>query len=70
MASIIGLSIRTKLARSLPLRFSVTVTCMTGTHNDAETLTKQINDKERATAALTNKRLLSVINQCIGEWEG
>uniref|UniRef100_A0A3Q4H703 Cytosolic iron-sulfur assembly component 2B n=1 Tax=Neolamprologus brichardi TaxID=32507 RepID=A0A3Q4H703_NEOBR len=51
MATLIGLSIKVKLLRSLPDRFKV--------------LNKQLADKERVAAALENASLLEVVNQCL-----
>lgn len=66
MATLIGLSIRTKLMRSLPVRFKYTVAITPGTHNQEKEVNKQLNDKERVAAALENPNLLGVVNKCIG----
>ena len=66
MASLIGLSIREKLKRSLPRRFKVRVGIFPGTHASEAAINKQLNDKERVMAALENTHLLEVINRCIG----
>lgn len=65
MATLIGLSIRVKLLRSLPARFKVTVEITPGTHNAENAVNKQLADKERVAAALENANLISVINECI-----
>lgn len=65
MATLIGLSIRVKLLRSLPPRFKVTVEITPGTHASENAVNKQLADKERVAAALENKHLAEVINQCI-----
>ncbi|EDW79888.1 uncharacterized protein Dwil_GK17777 [Drosophila willistoni] len=65
MATLIGLSIRVKLLRSLPTRFKVTVEITPGTHASELAVNKQLADKERVAAALENKHLAEVINQCI-----
>ncbi|KAH8302045.1 hypothetical protein KR044_002236 [Drosophila immigrans] len=65
MATLIGLSIRVKLLRSLPPRFKVTVEITPGTHASEYAVNKQLADKERVAAALENKHLAEVINQCI-----
>ncbi|XP_030570794.1 MIP18 family protein galla-2 [Drosophila novamexicana] len=65
MATLIGLSIRVKLLRSLPPRFKVTVEITPGTHASEMAVNKQLADKERVAAALENKHLAEVINQCI-----
>ena len=48
MATIIGLSIRVKLLRSLPPRFKVDVTIAPGTHASELAVNKQLADKVRA----------------------
>jgi len=65
MATLIGLSIRVKLLRSLPTRFKVTVRINPGTHTSEKAINRQLNDKERVAAALENKHLLGVVNKCI-----
>lgn len=65
MATLIGLSIRVKLLRSLPPRFKVTVEITPGTHASENAVNKQLADKERVAAALENRSLIEVINQCI-----
>lgn len=65
MATLIGLSIRVKLLRALPPRFKVTVEITPGTHSSELAVNKQLADKERVAAALENKHLIEVINQCI-----
>jgi hypothetical protein len=65
MATLIGLSIRVKLLRSLPPRFKVDIAISPGTHNQEKAVNKQLNDKERVAAALENKNLLRVVNKCI-----
>lgn len=65
MATLIGLSIRVKLLRSLPSRFKVCVEITPGTHSSEHAVNKQLADKERIAAALENSHLIEVINQCI-----
>lgn len=65
MATLIGLSIRVKLLRSLPPKFKVTVEITPGTHTSETAVNKQLADKERVAAALENADLINVINQCI-----
>lgn len=69
MATLIGLSIRVKLLRSLPPKFKVTVEITPGTHTSEMAVNKQLADKERVAAALENSDLINVINQCIAVWE-
>ncbi len=65
MATLIGLTIRVKLLRVLPMRFKVIVKISPGTHQSEIAINKQLNDKERVAAALENKHLLGVVNKCI-----
>lgn len=65
MATLIGLSIRVKLLRSLPSRYKVTVSISPGSHASEQAINKQLADKERVAAALENAHLLKVVNQCL-----
>jgi len=65
MATLIGLSIRVLLIRSLPVRYKVDVRIAPGTHVSEIAVNKQLADKERVAAALENTHLLNVINQCL-----
>ena len=65
MATLIGLSLRVKLFRSLPSRFKVVVKIEPGTHVSEHAVNKQLADKERVRAALENEHLLGVVNRCI-----
>merc|ERR1712176_120995 len=65
MATLIGLSLRVKLLRSLPPRFKVRIEITPGTHKSEKEINKQLNDKERVCAALENYSLIKVVNQCI-----
>ncbi|KAH9503493.1 Cytosolic iron-sulfur assembly component 2B [Bulinus truncatus] len=67
MATLIGLSIRVKLLRSLPSRFKVDVEITPGTHDSEIAVNKQLADKERVAAALENTHLLDVVNQCLSQ---
>ncbi|PVU90211.1 hypothetical protein BB561_004983 [Smittium simulii] len=60
MATLIGLSIRVCLIRNLPSRFKIDVKVRSGTHNSEAAINKQLNDKERVSAALENSNLLEV----------
>ncbi|XP_066595873.1 MIP18 family protein galla-2 [Prorops nasuta] len=66
MATLIGLSIRVQLLRTLPSRFKVKVEITPGTHTSEQAVNKQLADKERVAAALENNHLIEVINQCVG----
>lgn len=65
MATLIGLSIRVKLLRSLPPRFKVTILISPGTHQSELAVNKQLNDKERVAAAMENAHLLDVVQGCL-----
>mmetsp|Transcript_19804 Transcript_19804/g.35324 ORF Transcript_19804/g.35324 Transcript_19804/m.35324 type:complete len:173 (+) Transcript_19804:171-689(+) len=65
MATLIGLSIRVKLLRSLPPRFKVDINIAKGAHNQEKAVNKQLNDKERVAAALENQNLLAVVDKCL-----
>ncbi|XP_034151161.1 cytosolic iron-sulfur assembly component 2B isoform X1 [Esox lucius] len=65
MATLIGLSIKVKLLRSLPERFKIDVRITPGTHASEDAVNKQLADKERVAAALENSQLLEVVNQCL-----
>ncbi|NXN42116.1 MIP18 protein, partial [Rhinoptilus africanus] len=65
MATLIGLSIKVKLIRSLPERFKLDVRITPGTHASEHAVNKQLADKERVAAALENSHLLEVVNQCL-----
>ncbi|XP_078162531.1 MIP18 family protein (DUF59) [Carex rostrata] len=65
MATIIGLSIRVKLMRSLPSRFKVDIFVAPGTHETEASINKQLNDKERVAAALENPNLVEIVEECL-----
>eukprot|EP00949_MAST-11_sp_MAST-11-sp1_P003339 g3339.t1 len=67
MSTLIGLSITVKLIRSLPRRFKINVKITPGTHAQEHDVNKQLNDKERVSAALENPHLLKVVNECLIE---
>ncbi|CAF2842032.1 unnamed protein product [Rotaria sp. Silwood2] len=69
MATLIGLSIRAKLLYTLPTRYKVGVNIFEGAHIQENQINKQLNDKERVTAALENKHLCAVVNRCIAQSE-
>merc|ERR1711892_847615 len=62
MATLIGLTIRVKLIRSLPKRFKVTVRITKGSHSQEDQINRQLEDKERVAAALENDNLIKVVN--------
>lgn len=65
MATLIGLTIRIKLLRSVATRFKVNVMIEPGTHASENAINQQLNDKERVIAAMENDNLLDVVNRCI-----
>lgn len=65
MATLIGLSIKVCLIRSLPHRYKFEVRIFPGTHMSENAVNKQLADKERVSAALENTNLLEVVNQCL-----
>ena len=65
MATLIGLSIRVKLLRTLPRRFKVDVVIAEGMHTSEKAVNKQLNDKERVAAALENANLLEKVDLCL-----
>ncbi|KAJ1372160.1 hypothetical protein KIN20_034239 [Parelaphostrongylus tenuis] len=65
MATLIGLAIRVKLARSLHPRVKVRVSLTEGSHNTEEAINRQLADKERVAAAMENTNLMHAVNQCL-----
>merc|ERR1712039_34969 len=65
VATLIGLTIKAKLQRSLPVKYKVDVEIQPGTHNQEDQVNKQLNDKERVGAALENPALRNLINNGI-----
>nr|CDJ92629.1 Protein of unknown function DUF59 domain containing protein [Haemonchus contortus] len=67
MATLIGLAIRVKLARSLHPRIKVRVSITEGSHSTEEAINRQLADKERVAAAMENSSLMHAVNQCLAE---
>lgn len=65
MATLIGLSLKVRLLRSLPERYKIDVKILPGSHSSELAVNKQLADKERVAAALENAHLLDVVNQCL-----
>jgi len=65
MATIIGLSLRLKLLRSLPTRFKVDIVLAPGSHSTEAAINKQLNDKERVAAAFENPSLTDLVEKCL-----
>ncbi|KAL9654378.1 hypothetical protein ABK040_010405 [Willaertia magna] len=68
LVSHISLCIRERLKRRFgKLRnYKIEIYLTEGSHNEEEKLNKQMNDKERVTAALENPLIMELINQCVG----
>lgn len=69
-ATLIGLSIKIKLQRSLARRFKTVVVIKEGTHDSEHAVNKQLDDKERIAAAIENQHLRSVVNKALVEMDG
>ncbi|KAL1117043.1 hypothetical protein AAG570_004371 [Ranatra chinensis] len=67
MATLIGLSIRIQLMRSLPSRFKVGVRILPGSHASEAAINKQLADKERVAAATENSNIVKTVNQCLAQ---
>ncbi len=68
LATLIGLCLRTRLERNLPRdQVKVDLFVEPGSHDTAEDITKQINDKERVAAALENPSLSAAVDKCLQE---
>ena len=65
MSTLIGLCLRVKLMRALPVRFKVDIYVEPGSHVSELQVNKQLNDKERVAAALENGHLLQTVNKCL-----
>ncbi|ESP03327.1 hypothetical protein LOTGIDRAFT_137532 [Lottia gigantea] len=64
LASLIGLTIRSKLQECLPEKAKVDIKIKKGTHTTADEINKQINDKERIAAAMENPNLRALVKEC------
>ncbi|KAJ3728610.1 hypothetical protein C8R42DRAFT_638354 [Lentinula raphanica] len=65
MSTLIGLSIRVRLIRSLPTRFKLDIVVKPGSHQSEHAVNKQLNDKERVAAALENPTLVKTVEDCL-----
>jgi metal-sulfur cluster biosynthetic enzyme len=76
LASIIGLSIKAKLADSGVLDgpgehyYKLTVICEEGSHTTAESISKQLADKERVSAAFENPSIMGLLESCVNNLPG
>lgn len=65
VATLIGLTLKTKLIHSMPRRYLVNVSVFPKAHDLEDAINKQLADKERVCAALENPNLVTVINKGI-----
>ncbi|KAI3882603.1 hypothetical protein MKW92_051855 [Papaver armeniacum] len=65
MAPAIGLCLQVKLMRSPPSRYKVDIRVAPGTLDNEAALNKQLNDKERTSAALENPIVEQLVGQCL-----
>ncbi|KDN46471.1 hypothetical protein K437DRAFT_256195 [Tilletiaria anomala UBC 951] len=65
MSTLIGLSLRVRLMRSLPTHYKLDIRVRPGSHQSERSVNKQLNDKERVAAALENQHLLEVVMQAL-----
>ncbi|KAF9244239.1 FAM96B protein [Melanogaster broomeanus] len=65
MSTLIGLSIRVRLLRSLPPRFKIDIRVKPGSHQSELAVNKQLNDKERVAAALENPALVETLEKSL-----
>ena len=70
MATLIGLCVRTALARALPPRFRADVAIAAGAHASEAAVNKQLADKERVAAALENPNLRDMVAKCLAGADG
>jgi len=69
LATLIGLSIRIKVIRSILENVKLDIYIKEGAHTTEKEINKQINDKERVAAAMENPSLRDVVEKCIKEEE-
>ncbi|KAK7116246.1 cytosolic iron-sulfur assembly component 2A-like [Littorina saxatilis] len=70
LASIIGLSLRRKIDLCFPEKHKVDIFIKEGTHQTADEINKQINDKERISAAMENPNLRELVDKCAADDNG
>lgn len=70
LASLIGLCLRQKLLDCLPQKIKLDILVKEGTHETADEVNKQINDKERVAAALENPNLRKLVSDCVNDEGG
>lgn len=65
LASLIGLCLRQKMVSCFPEKHKLDILVKNGTHETADEINKQINDKERIAAAMENPNLRDLVKKCI-----
>ncbi|KAL0664118.1 hypothetical protein Bca4012_100955 [Brassica carinata] len=65
MTTLIGLCVRVKLMRNLPGRYKVDIRVAPGSHATEAAVNKQLNDKERVSAALENPYIVEIVDECL-----
>ena len=67
LPAVIGLAIREKLLRVLPLRFhsKLHIMCAPGKHEQEDVINRQLRDKERCLAALERENLRNIVEKSI-----
>ncbi|CAN7053229.1 unnamed protein product [Brassica rapa subsp. trilocularis] len=65
ITTLIGLCVRVKLMRNLPGRYKVDIRVAPGTHATEAAVNKQLNDKERVSAALENPYIVEIVDECL-----
>lgn len=69
LATLIGLTIRIKIQRYFPQTLKLDIFIKKGAHSTEEEINKQINDRERVSAACDNENLRKLLENCIREDE-
>ncbi|KAL7013515.1 hypothetical protein ACKWTF_015435 [Chironomus riparius] len=67
LATLIGLTIRIKIQRQFPQTLKLDIYIKKGTHSTEDEINKQINDRERVSAACDNDNLRKLLESCIKE---
>ncbi|KAK2718714.1 MIP18 family protein galla-1-like [Artemia franciscana] len=65
LASLIGLCIRTQIRKSIDEKYKLKIIVKKGSHASEKEVNKQINDKERVSAAMENPNLKEMVEACI-----
>jgi metal-sulfur cluster biosynthetic enzyme len=65
MAGIIGICLKTQLLKYISEDYWIKVLVIDGAHVDYEGLNKQLSDKDRVSAALENRDLADIVDECI-----